>query len=74
MRGTFKSYDPAKKQMLFTDEGSKTSTTYDMGDASVRLNMKTSKISDIETGDQALLIVDTTATRPTLRAVMVDRK
>ncbi len=74
VRGTFKSYDAEKKQMLFNGEGSKTATTYEMGDANVRLNMKASKISAIESGDHALLIVDTTATRPTLRSVMVDRK
>jgi hypothetical protein len=74
LRGTFKSYDAGKKQMLFTGEGSKSSTTYDMGKANVRLNMKTSKIEAIENGDHALLIVDTTAAKTTLRSVMVDRK
>jgi hypothetical protein len=74
VQGSFKSYNAAKKQALFTGEGSKTSTTYDVGDADVRLNMKSSKLEAIESGDRALLIVDTTASTPTLRSVMVDRK
>jgi hypothetical protein len=44
-----------------------------MGDAHVRLNMTDNKIEAIETGDHALLIVETTAAT-TLRSVMVDCK
>jgi hypothetical protein len=74
VRGTIKSYNADKKQMLFTGDGAKTSTTYEMGDAQVRLNMRDSKIEAIENGAHALLIVDTTADTTTLRSVMVDRK
>jgi hypothetical protein len=74
VNGNFKSYDAGKKQMLFTGDGAKTSTTYAMGDADVRLNMKSSKIEAIEIGDHALLIVEMTATTPTLKSVMVNRK
>jgi hypothetical protein len=74
VNGNFKSYDAGKKQMLFTGDGAKTSTTYAMGDAEVRLNMKSSKIEAVEIGDHALLIVEMTATTPTLKSVMVSRK
>lgn len=73
MRGNVKSYDADNKKLIFTGENGK-SSTFAMGDARVRLNMKDSTIEDIKIGDHALLIVEMIEDRPTLRSVMVDRK
>ena len=72
IHGVVKSYDADKKELAFTDSVKKNST-FSMGDASVRINMIDSKIGDIKTGDQALLLVDTVEAKSTLRSVMVER-
>ena len=72
IHGVVKSYDADKKELAFTDSVKKNST-FSMGDASVRINMIDSKIGDIKSGDQALLLVDTVEAKSTLRSVMVER-
>lgn len=73
VRGNVKSYDADNKKLVFTGENGK-SSTFSMGDARVRLNMKDSKVEDVKIGDHALLIVEMIEDTPTLRSVMVDRK
>jgi hypothetical protein len=73
MVGTVKSYDPAKKDLVFTDESGK-EWTFPMGDAKVRLNREDSKIENIKIGDHALVIVDKMGDKATLKSVMVERK
>ena len=72
LHGVVKSYDADKKELAFTDSVKK-SSTFAMGDASVRINMIDSKIGDIKIGDQALLLLDTVEAKSTLRSVMVER-
>jgi len=72
IRGTVKSYDADKKELTFTSDVKKDST-YSMGKAMVRVNMEDTKIENVKIGDHALIIVDTAATKSTLRSVMVDR-
>jgi hypothetical protein len=74
VRGNVKSYNADKKQLVFTGQNVKDSASYSMGDAQVRVNMRDSKIDAIENGDRALIIVETTGDKTTLRSVMVDRK
>jgi hypothetical protein len=70
--GTFKSYDTTKKQLVFTDSV-KTDTTYSMGDANVRVNMKDSTVQDLKIGEHALLISSTVDGKSTMKNVMVQR-
>ncbi len=70
--GTVKGYDPAKKELTFTNEDKKDST-YPIGNAVVRLNMTESPIANVKIGDHALLIVDVVAGKSTLQSVMVNR-
>lgn len=72
IKGTFKSYDPATKEMTFTDEA-KTDTTYPVGKATIRFNMKEGPIADSKIGDQALIIVDSVSGKSTLKALMIER-
>lgn len=70
--GNFKSYDSEKKQLVFTDSD-KTDTTYTMGEATVRINMKDSSPQELRIGDHALIISSTVDGKSTLRSVMVQR-
>jgi Cu/Ag efflux protein CusF len=71
--GSVKSYDAGKKQLTFTDGGGKT-WNFDMGDATVRLDMQASTIGDVKIGDHALAIVEKVGDKTTLRSLMVTRK
>jgi hypothetical protein len=73
MAGAIKNYDAGKKELAFTDEDAKT-TTFSMGEARVRINMKDSKVEDIKIGDHARILVEMVERAPILRSVMVDRK
>jgi hypothetical protein len=73
VRGSVKSYDAAKKQLLFTDEQNK-DWTFVMGDAKVRLGQLDSKAEDVKIGEHALAIVDRTGNATILKCLMVDRK
>lgn len=73
MHGTFKSYDPDKMQLSFTDAGGK-DQTFGWGGAKVRLNKEPTKVEDIKIGDKTLAIVEKKGDRTTLKAVMVERK
>ncbi len=73
VHGTFKKYDAGTKEFTNTETGEK-DTTYPMGDAKVRLNMKTSDIESIRVGDMTLAIVKTTGDTMSLNALMVTRK
>ena len=72
IRGNVKSYDPAKKELTFTNEDKKDSI-YPMGTAAVRLNMADMPIGNVKIGDHALLIVDKVDGKSTLHSMMVDR-
>ena len=72
IQGNVKSYDAAKKELTFTNESDKNSV-YLMGDATVRLNMESTTIENIKSGDRALIIVEMVETTPTLRNLMVNR-
>jgi hypothetical protein len=73
VHGTFKKYDAATKEFTNTETGSK-DKIYSMGDAKVRLNMETSKIEDIKSGDTTLAIIKTTGRTTSLNDLMVSRK
>jgi hypothetical protein len=71
--GTFKSYNADKKQLGFINSN-KTDAMYAIGDATVRINMKSSTAADLSIGDQALIISNTNGDKlTTLRSVMVQR-
>jgi hypothetical protein len=75
-QGSFKSYDPAKKEIICTDALGK-DCTYAMGDAKVRMNKKKAKVEDIKIGDHVLCIILKTAgdagDKTTLQALMFER-
>jgi hypothetical protein len=71
-RGTFKGYDPDKKQLTFTDEGG-TDRTFAVGDAKVRLNKEDSKVENFKIGDVTLAIVEKVGDKVNLKSVMVER-
>jgi len=70
--GAFKNYDADKKEFTFTD-GQGKDWTHGLADARVRLNMQESKMEDIKTGDNTLVIVDEVGGKTTLKAVMAQR-
>jgi Cu/Ag efflux protein CusF len=72
IRGNVKAYDAAKKELTFTSDANRDST-YPIGKATVRVNMEDSRIENIKSGDQALLIVNTVEGKSTLRSVIVNR-
>jgi hypothetical protein len=72
-QGSFKSYDPAKKEMICTDAQGK-DCTYAMGYAKVRMNGKEAKVEDIKIGEHVLCIVlQTAGDKKTLQALMFER-
>jgi hypothetical protein len=71
-RGTFKGYDPDKKELTFTDEGG-TPRTFAVGDAKIRLNKEDSKVENFKIGDVTLAIVDKVDGKVTLKSLMVQR-
>jgi hypothetical protein len=73
VRGSVKSYDPTKNQLIFTD-GQNKDWTFVMGDAKVRLGRVDSKAEDVKIGEHALAIVDRTGNATILKCLMVDRK
>ena len=72
VRGTFKNYDAAKREFTYSETGGR-DKTYPMGDASVRLNMKASRIEDIKTGDNTLAIVERVGDKVNLKELMFSR-
>jgi Cu/Ag efflux protein CusF len=72
IQGNVMGYDGDKKELNITNL-SKQTTTYSLGEAPVRLNMKESKIEDVKIGDDVLIIVDTVDGKKVLRSVMVKR-
>jgi Cu/Ag efflux protein CusF len=72
MYGSIKSYDATKKDITFTNDA-KTDSTYAIGKAMVRFDMKDAPIDSVKIGDRALIIVDNAAGKSTLQSVMVDR-
>jgi hypothetical protein len=73
MYGSVKSYDADKKGLAFTDGAGK-EWTFTLGDAKVRLNKQDAKIGDVKIGDKALVIVDRTGDKSTLKCVMAEHK
>ena len=72
VRGTFKNYDAAKREFTYSETGGR-DKTYPMGDASVRLNMKASRIEDIKPGDNTLAVVEWVGDKVNLKALMFSR-
>ena len=70
--GTFKSYNADKKELGFTDSNKK-DAMYAIGDATVRVNMKTSAAADLTIGEHALIISNNANGKSTLTNVMVQR-
>ena len=70
--GTFKSYNADKKELAFTDSNKKDGM-YSIGDASVRVNMKSSSAADLTIGERALIVSSTADGKHTLSNVMVQR-
>ena len=73
VHGTFKKYDGATKEFTNTEIDGK-EKIYSMGDATVRLNMKSSDIDSIKIGDMTLVIIKTTGDTTSLNALMASRK
>jgi hypothetical protein len=73
VHGTFKSYNADRKEFTNTEMGGK-EWTYPMGAATVRLNMRDSRIEDIKVGDDTLIIVCPVGDKMKLSALMVTRK
>lgn len=72
-QGSFKSYDPSKKEIICTDAQGK-DRTYATGDAKVRMNNKESKVEDIKIGEQVLcILLQPAGDKTTLQALMFDR-
>lgn len=72
-QGCFKSYDPAKKEIICTDAQNK-DCVFAMGDAKVRMNKKEAKVEDIKIGEHILCIVmQTSGDKKTLQALMFER-
>ena len=70
--GTFKSYNADRKELGFTDSNKK-DAMYSIGDATVRVNMKSSTPADLTIGENALIISNDADGRRTLTSVMVQR-
>ena len=71
--GTFKSYNADKKELGFINSN-KLDAMYAIGDATVRINMKSSTPADLAIGDEALIISNTNDDKvTTLKSVMVQR-
>jgi len=73
VRGSVKSYDSDKKQLVFTDADKK-DWTFDTGGAKVRIDDEDRTLREIKVGDHALAIVDTEGSKATLKSLMVHRK
>jgi hypothetical protein len=72
-QGSFKSYDPATKEITCTDAEGK-DCIYAMGDAKVRMNCKEAKVEDIKIGERVLCIVlPPVGDKKTLQALMFER-
>jgi len=73
VRGTLKSYNADKKELVLTDDKGK-DWTFDRADAKVRLNKTESKMRDIKIGDQVLAIVEKSGDKFNLKQVIAERK
>jgi len=73
LNGTVKNYDADKEQVTLTDPEGK-DWTFSMGDATVRLNGKDSKIGDLKIGDKAVAVVEKIGETTTLKSLMIDRQ
>jgi hypothetical protein len=71
--GTFKGYDPDKKDLTFTDQFGH-DMTFAVGDAKMRLNKEDGKVENYKIGDVTLAIVEIVGDKKTLKALMVERK
>jgi hypothetical protein len=72
-QGAVKSYDPEKKQLVYSD-GSK-EWSFPVADTKVRLNKDASKFEDIKIGDHFIAIVETPkGEKETLKVLIVRRK
>ena len=76
VRCTIKSYDAAKKQIIFTDTADNHDWTFALGTAAVRLNGKDTNPTNLKIGDNAVAIIDRTmgADRGTLSSILAWRK
>ncbi len=72
-RGSFKGYDPDKKEISITDQFGH-DVSFAAGDAKVRLNKEDSKPEDLKIGDVTLAIVKKFEDKVTLQTLMVERK
>jgi hypothetical protein len=73
VHGTFKNYNADRNEFINTEMGGK-DKTYSMGTATVRLNMRDSRIEEIKVGDDTLVIVKPIGDKMSLSALMVTRK
>jgi hypothetical protein len=73
VRGTLKSYNADKKEMVMTDDKGK-DWTFDRVDAKVRLNRQEGKMRDIKIGEPVLALVERNGEKFTLKQVMAERK
>lgn len=72
IRGKVKGYDAEKKELTFTSDA-KENGTYALGEAKVSFKGEDAKIGNVKIGDAAMLIVQTTDGKLTVKCIMVDR-
>jgi Cu/Ag efflux protein CusF len=73
-RGSVKTFDADKKQLVLTDPNGKDWTFHVANDAKVRLNDKDSKVSDLKLGDKVTVVFDKKGDELTARDLCADRK
>jgi hypothetical protein len=73
-RGSVKTFDADKKQLVLTDPNGKEWTFHIGSDAKVRLNDKESKVSDLKLGDKVTVVYDKKGDEMTAKDLCVSRK
>jgi hypothetical protein len=73
-RGSVKTFDADKKQLVLTDPNGKDWTFHLAGDAKVRLNDKDSKASDLKLGDKVTVVYEKKGDELAARDLVADRK
>jgi Cu/Ag efflux protein CusF len=73
-RGSVKTFDADKKQLVLTDPNGKDWTFTIANDAKVRVNDKDSKVSDLKLGDKVTVVFDKKGDEMTARDLCADRK
>jgi len=73
-RGSVKTFDADKKQLILTDPNGKDWTFNIANDAKVRLNDKDSKVADLKLGDKVTVVYEKKGDEMTAKGLCADRK